>query len=263
MLPSSKHSQGFPAFATYLASLGIAAAVIFRYGYQSFTIFYDHWVGFVTAALANSVAQGLLWYALSFREGKLLALGGNSGNPIYDVRVHSSWCFPLLNCLQFFIGRELNPTVGSLDIKSFNELRPGMILWQLILISMACEQATRRGGGITDSMGLVLGFQSLYIADALYNEVCPTFRIVPLHAHRSRTILACHPHYNGHHLGRIWVHVSCRGSFMGSFCLLSAGPLPCFQTKRARTIRHHCYPCSQQPGLLHLPLFQRREERFP
>lgn len=48
-----------------------------------------------------------------------------------------------------------------------------MILWQLILISMACEQATRRGGGITDSMGLVIGFQSLYIADALYNEVIP------------------------------------------------------------------------------------------
>lgn len=84
--------------------------------------------------------------------------------------------------LQFFIGRELNPTVGSLDIKSFNELRPGMILWQLILISMACEQATRRGGGLTDSMGLVIGFQSLYIADALYNEVIP----MRLGAFRSR-----------------------------------------------------------------------------
>ena len=61
--------------------------------------------------------------------------------------------------------------MGSLDIKSFNELRPGMILWQLILISMACEQATRLGGIVTDSMGLVIIFQSLYIADALYNEV--------------------------------------------------------------------------------------------
>lgn len=90
MFARHAYSRRLLAFATYLAALGIAAAVIFRYGYQSFTIFYDHWVGFTTAALANSVAQGLLWYALSFREGKLLALGGNSGNPIYDVCVHSS-----------------------------------------------------------------------------------------------------------------------------------------------------------------------------
>lgn len=72
---------------------------------------------------------------------------------------------------KFYIGRELNPTVGSLDIKCFNELRPGMILWLLIDISMACAQATRLGGRITDSMILVLFFQGLYIMDAIYNEV--------------------------------------------------------------------------------------------
>ena len=39
---------------------------------------------------------------------------------------------------------------------------------------MACEQATRLGGlyNITDSMWLVLIFQTWYVADALYNEVC-------------------------------------------------------------------------------------------
>ena len=46
-----------------------------------------------------------------------------------------------------------------------------MILWLLIDISMACAQATRIGGRITDSMVLVLFFQGLYIMDALYNEV--------------------------------------------------------------------------------------------
>ena len=35
---------------------------------------------------------------------------------------------------------------------------------------MACEQAVRRGGTITDSMGLVLLFQILYVFDGLYNE---------------------------------------------------------------------------------------------
>ena len=72
---------------------------------------------------------------------------------------------------KFYIGRELNPTIGSLDIKSFNELRPGLILWLLIDLSMACAQATRLEGRITDSMILVLFFQGLYVADALYNEV--------------------------------------------------------------------------------------------
>ncbi|TFY76728.1 hypothetical protein EWM64_g7286 [Hericium alpestre] len=142
------------AFSTCLLALGLAAGYLVRYGVESFTFIYHHWVGLVTSALLMSVAQGLLWYALSFQSGRLLALGGNSGNFIYD----------------FYIGRELNPTVGALDIKSFNELRPGMILWLLIDISFACEQATRLGGRITDSMALVLFFQSLYIVDALYNE---------------------------------------------------------------------------------------------
>lgn len=37
---------------------------------------------------------------------------------------------------------------------------------------MACEQATRRAGSLTDSMWLVLFFQIWYVADGLYNEVC-------------------------------------------------------------------------------------------
>lgn len=70
------------------------------------------------------------------------------------------------------MGRELNPSIGSLDLKYFNELRPSMILWGLIDISMVCEQAVRRGGltKVTDSMWLVLGFHLFYIADSLYNE---------------------------------------------------------------------------------------------
>lgn len=83
-----------------------------------------------------------------------------------------SYCVPTLTFTQFFIGRELNPSIGSFDIKSFNELRPGLILWVLINISMACEQAVRRGGlsKVTDSMWLVLAFQFWYVADGLYNE---------------------------------------------------------------------------------------------
>ncbi|GLB40308.1 putative ERG4 ERG24 ergosterol biosynthesis protein [Lyophyllum shimeji] len=151
-----KKTYKINGFATLLLALGLACGTIYRYGPQSFTFFYENWVGFVTASIVMSVAQALFCYAMSFQEGKLLALGGNSGNFIYD----------------FFIGRELNPSIGSLDLKSFNELRPGLILWALIDISMMCEQATRRGGvdKVTDSMWLVLAFQLWYIADALFNE---------------------------------------------------------------------------------------------
>ncbi|KAF8071825.1 ERG4/ERG24 ergosterol biosynthesis protein [Lyophyllum atratum] len=156
MRTGEKKSYKINAFATFLLALGLTCGTIYRYGPESFTFLYEKWVGFVTASVLMSVIQALFCYAISFQEGKLLALGGNSGNFIYD----------------FFIGRELNPSIGSLDLKSFNELRPGLILWALIDISMMCEQATRRGGlnKVTDSMWLVLAFQIWYVADGLYNE---------------------------------------------------------------------------------------------
>jgi delta14-sterol reductase len=65
----------------------------------------------------------------------------------------------------------LNPSIGSFDIKYFNELRPGLILWVLLNIATACEQYVRNGGVVTDSMILINAFQFLYVADGLYNEV--------------------------------------------------------------------------------------------
>jgi len=154
MRDGNKKKYKINAFSTFLLTMGLTIGYIWRFGPQSFTFIYEKWVGFVTASLIMSIFQGLYVYAFSFVPGKLLALGGNSGNPIYD----------------FFIGRELNPSIGSFDIKTFNELRPGLILWVLIDISMACEQAVRRGGTITDSMILVLLFQGWYVIDGLYNE---------------------------------------------------------------------------------------------
>ncbi|KAG5647001.1 hypothetical protein DXG03_001725 [Asterophora parasitica] len=151
-----KKTYKINGFLTFLLALGLASGTIYRYGPASFTFLYEKWIGFVTASVIMAVTQALFCYVISFQKGKLLALGGNSGNFIYD----------------FFIGRELNPSIGSLDLKSFNEIRPGLILWALIDISMACEQAVRRGGldKVTDSMWLVLAFQIWYVADALYNE---------------------------------------------------------------------------------------------
>jgi len=142
------------AFSTFLLTLGLALGVILRFGPSSLTFIYEHWIGLVTSSVVFATVQALAVYLASFQGEKLLALGGNTGNAIYD----------------FYIGRELNPAIGSFDIKSFNELRPGLILWVLIDISMACEQAIRRGGAITDSMWLVLLFQVWYVGDGLYNE---------------------------------------------------------------------------------------------
>jgi Delta14-sterol reductase len=75
------------AFSTFLFALGLTSGVIMTFGPEAFTFFYRKWVGFVTAALLMSVLQGLACYAASFRSDALLALGGNTGNHIYDVRV--------------------------------------------------------------------------------------------------------------------------------------------------------------------------------
>ncbi|KAG1761186.1 ERG4/ERG24 ergosterol biosynthesis protein [Suillus occidentalis] len=156
MRTGEKKKYKINAFSTFLLAMGISCGYIFRNGPESFTFLYQKWIGFVTASLVMSLVQAFYVYASSYRPGALLALGGNSGNFMYD----------------WYIGRELNPSIGSFDIKSFNELRPGLILWVLVNMSMVCEQAVRRGGfeNVTDSMWLVLAAQTWYVADGLYNE---------------------------------------------------------------------------------------------
>ncbi|KAG6891382.1 hypothetical protein C0992_008093 [Termitomyces sp. T32_za158] len=80
-----KKSYKLNAFPTSLLALGLTVGTIYRFGPSSFTLLYEKWVGFVTASVLMATAQALYCYAFSFRKGKLLALGGNSGNIIYDV----------------------------------------------------------------------------------------------------------------------------------------------------------------------------------
>ena len=69
-----------------------------------------------------------------------LARGGITGNMIYD----------------WYIGRELNPTVtlpfiGELDIKTFMEVRPGMLGWIILDLAFLMRQ-WQTYGYVTDSM---------------------------------------------------------------------------------------------------------------
>ena len=81
----------------------------------------------------------------SYGQKKMLAEGGDTKNGFYNVCLAPSDIANTLMSRQWFIGRELNPRIGSFDIKSFNELRPGMILWFVIDIAMAAKQYTDIG----------------------------------------------------------------------------------------------------------------------
>ena len=68
-----------------MLTLCICGCWIWQFGPGSFTFAYEHGFGLITTAISFSIVHSLLLYAESFQEGKLLALGGNSGIFIYDV----------------------------------------------------------------------------------------------------------------------------------------------------------------------------------
>ncbi|EMR10532.1 hypothetical protein PNEG_01240 [Pneumocystis murina B123] len=115
---------------------------------------WDHYPGLITSSLIFSVLFSCYTYGCSFFPGRYLSENGNTGNWIYD----------------FYMGRELNPRIGSFDIKEFVELRPGIILWVVFNLSFAVHQYIILKGRITASMFLVCLFQIWYAIDSLWNE---------------------------------------------------------------------------------------------
>ncbi|KAI9503904.1 erg24, C-14 sterol reductase [Coemansia spiralis] len=136
-----------------------------NYGTAPYIWIADHFFQLAVASLLFSTAQALFVYLYSFRRSSqdlpagsdkkpvLLALAGNSGNPIYD----------------FFIGRELNPRVSGLDLKVFNELRPGIMGWILLNVSFAIKQH-HQFGALSNSMWLAIIPQIWYCIDTLLFE---------------------------------------------------------------------------------------------
>jgi delta14-sterol reductase len=128
-----------------------------------FVFLYDHILEFTTVTIIFSALLALFVYMFSFvpltgtngkgTKERVLALGGNTGNFIYD----------------WFIGRELNPRIGPWDIKLFCELRPGMLLWLLLNLSSMHHQWITYGR-IYDSMILINSLQAFYIFDGVLNE---------------------------------------------------------------------------------------------
>ncbi|KAJ3381946.1 erg24, C-14 sterol reductase, partial [Chytriomyces hyalinus] len=161
------------AFGALIASYALIAGLSTIYGPALLYWVADNTLPLCVASTLLCLLQSGLLYSYSFRvttelpDGPLLAEGGNSGYPLYD----------------FFIGRELNPRVGSFDFKYFCELRPGLIGWTVLNAANAVRQGVFVSGlsvetvtwaqvfrGIGMSMWLVLAFQLYYVVDALWNE---------------------------------------------------------------------------------------------
>jgi delta14-sterol reductase/lamin-B receptor len=131
-----------------------ANAALYQFTTAPLATLYKYYteLAFVTILLSAMASTGL--YLDSFRgQHKILADGGDSGNVLYD----------------FFIGRELNPRIGTFDWKEFCELRPGLIGWVLLNIACAKQQYSVLGY-VTGSMILVNVFHGIYVWDALYQE---------------------------------------------------------------------------------------------
>lgn len=114
--------------------------------FQVWTFINRNYVQILTSNILIAYALAIFVYVRSFavapknKEKRELAAGGHSGNLIYD----------------WFIGRELNPRVlipglGEVDIKSFMELRPGMIGWIMLDFAFMAKQY-QSYGYVTDSM---------------------------------------------------------------------------------------------------------------
>ena len=133
---------------------------------------WNNFIQIITACLLISSTLAIYVYIRSFSvpvngpnpTHRELAKGGQTGNIMYD----------------FFIGRELNPRIDipssipliggqTIDIKTFMELRPGILGW-LILDLTFCMHQYETYGYISDSIIIVTLFQSLYIIDSHYME---------------------------------------------------------------------------------------------
>uniref|UniRef100_A0A672Y8P5 Delta(14)-sterol reductase LBR n=1 Tax=Sphaeramia orbicularis TaxID=375764 RepID=A0A672Y8P5_9TELE len=166
VLPVGKVSEGMPLrtgerlkyrtngfFAIVVSALVAVAAV-----YQGIDLTYIH-SNFLQLSVATFLISVLLSIYLYIRSRYVsadqLALGGNSGNVVYD----------------FFKGRELNPRIKNFDLKFFCEMRPGLIGWCLINFAMALAEMKQQGlDAPSYAMILVNVFQLLYVVDGLWNE---------------------------------------------------------------------------------------------
>ncbi|GAA5825051.1 hypothetical protein JCM11251_006077 [Rhodosporidiobolus azoricus] len=140
-------------FATMMLTFAVIALWTWKRGPAALLYVPDHWPQLISAVIVFSYVQAWFVFFQSYVPGEMLALGGNTRNPFYN----------------WFIGRGLNPRLGDFDIKCFNEMRPGLILWIVFDICFIAKQYATLGR-VTDSIILTSVFHFWYVFDSLYNE---------------------------------------------------------------------------------------------
>lgn len=125
----------------------------FVFGLFSPAIIFDNWGPLLIAS--NLVGYLLAFYVYikahywpSYAEDRKF-----SGNPFYD----------------FYMGIELNPRVGLIDLKLFFNGRPGIVAWTMINLSFAFAQY-QRYGTVTNAMILVNLLHALYVLYFFWKE---------------------------------------------------------------------------------------------
>lgn len=154
------------AWSSSLFTLAILAAGTFLQGpeFAVWRFINGNYLEILTANIIISYVLAVFVYVRSFSvvpgnsENRELAAGGVSGNMLYD----------------FYIGRELNPPVtipgfGKVDIKTFMEVRPGLLGWVILDLAFIMKQY-KTYGIITDSIILTTIFHTLYVLDCFWWE---------------------------------------------------------------------------------------------
>ncbi|KAK7480353.1 hypothetical protein BaRGS_00028400 [Batillaria attramentaria] len=141
--------NGFLSLLVTLACLGVAV-----YYEVPLSVLSKKFFPLMTTAVIFSFLLSIALYIKSlFISPSKVAAPGNSGNFIYD----------------FFMGHELNPRIGPLDLKFFCELRPGLIGWAVLNLAFLVD-AYQKQGTFPPALTMVVLFQFVYVADALFFE---------------------------------------------------------------------------------------------
>lgn len=165
LLPLGKVVEGLPlqdrtklkyrlnGFSALLISLATFAACLY-FKLPIAKLIHGKFLGLITHALLLSFILSVLLFIKSYVEKTGFSVLGNTGNPIYD----------------FFMGRQLNPRIASFDIKSFCELRPGLIGLVIIDLAMLLDMYEETNGATNGALLLICSFHFLYVVDALWFE---------------------------------------------------------------------------------------------
>lgn len=163
--PLKYRLNGFSSSIVQLAACAIGTCL---HGADFFVWTYitDNYLQILTANILIAFALSIFVYIRSFSVDtrypnpnlRELAAGGNTGNVFYD----------------FYIGRELNPRItlplfGEIDIKTWCEMRPGLLGWLLLDLAFVAQQH-RNYGHASDSIVVTAAVQGWYVLAGQWSE---------------------------------------------------------------------------------------------